>query len=494
MTGRRPAPRPSRAGETFARTHHANDDGPSAKKVRFDVRNPSALAPEAPEEDAVLELDEIGKGGQQAKRSAVNLDGYESDSSNEGFDARAKARARAAKKAAGNGTGSAQEDQNDMFADLEENFNDGDADEDLSREGKKSKKDIRFLDEHEIEGQVEGSRAGGHVSADFSLNGKGLGRGKRKAYESSSESDEEVENDRELDEEVGAGGKKVHAPKLSAFHMKEELEEGRFDAQGNFVRKAADPDAVHDTWLEGISKKDRRRAREAEQKREEERRQRTLAEDELLTADILKTLIPRLERGETVLEALARLGTGNKVKPKKPPKWKSRKNPPADVDMPDVDVAAADDSAETHRRQAVEDITGAADLLLTRGQTDIYDDTREALQRQYRRETGHDWIDAVVPDESAPSPPALPSDQPDDWNNNHDHLNHDHPSSSSSSNSSQWLYRWTDLRDDGEIHGPYDARNMLEWQRAGFFQEGVEFRKANGGGGARDWTRLVDFT
>ena len=38
--------------------------------------------------------------------------------------------------------------------------------------------------------------------------------------------------------------------------MKNEQEEGRFDAQGNFVRKAADPDAVHDLWLEGVSKKD----------------------------------------------------------------------------------------------------------------------------------------------------------------------------------------------------------------------------------------------
>src|SRR2546430_13370718 len=72
MSSRRPAPRPNRAGEAFTRNHHleSSDGPPSSKKPRFDVRNPSALAPDAPEEDAILDLDEIGKGGQRTKRSA----------------------------------------------------------------------------------------------------------------------------------------------------------------------------------------------------------------------------------------------------------------------------------------------------------------------------------------------------------------------------------------------------------------------------------------
>jgi CD2 antigen cytoplasmic tail-binding protein 2 len=83
-------PRPKRAGEDFARTHHGQDDhdGPDSKKPRFDLRNPSALAPDALEEDAVLDADEIGRRGQQVRRNAINLDGYDSDSENEGFSAR----------------------------------------------------------------------------------------------------------------------------------------------------------------------------------------------------------------------------------------------------------------------------------------------------------------------------------------------------------------------------------------------------------------------
>lgn len=473
MSGRRPAPRPKRAGEEFARTHHLDGDGPSSlKKPRFDVRNPSALAPDALEEDAILDADEIGKRGQQAKRNAVNIDGYESDSSNEGFDARADAKAEGAKRGGPKEGRSEMEDENDMFADLEEEFADGDQDEELKAEGKKRKKDVRFLEADEIEGQVAGSKSGGHVSADFALNGGASGRGKGKArdkdVESSSESDVDEEERADVagqvDEEVGAGGKKEHAPKLDAFNMKAEQEEGRFDAQGNFVRKAADPDAVHDSWLEGVSKKDMKKAKEAADKRDEERRQKIIADDAVLTSEILRTLIPYLERGETVLEALARLG---KSKSKQKPKWQNRnKNKRKHEDEMDVDAQkAAEDPAETRRREAVEAITEAADHLLTRGQTEIYEAERESLMRQYRRETGEDWVDPPTPDV-------------------------EEEGTHSNGKLRQWEYRWSDARDGGEAHGPYDGSMMVSWNDAGYFGDGVEFRRVGDPG---EWSRSVDF-
>lgn len=485
MTGRRPAPRPNRGGEEFARTHYLDDDNPSSKKPRFDVRNPSALAPDAPEEDAVLEADEIGKRGQQTKRSAVNIDGYDSDSSNEGFDARADAKAKQAEKNGTIGSGSREEEENDMFADLDEGTGDGDEDEEVAAEGKKKKKNVRFLDLKEIEGQVDGSRSGGHVSVDFSLYGGGGGQhanggimARDKGAESSSESDVEEEERADLmgqvDEEVGAGGKKEHAPRLDAFNMKSEQEEGRFDDQGNFVRKAADPDAVHDSWLEGVSKKEMKKAKEAEEKRDEERRQKIIEDDAILTSDILKTLIPYLERGETVLEALARLG---RAKDKKKPKWqnKNKRKRYADNDgTMDVDAAGNDKTdeeaaaAETRRREAVEGITGAADQLLGRGQAEIYDAERESLMRLYTRETGEDWVDVR---------PAAASTALDD---------HD-----GAGDSRQWEYRWSDARDGGESHGPYDGPTMVSWGEAGYFGDGVEFRRVGQGG--RAWSRSVDF-
>ena len=458
MSARRPAPRPKRGGEEFARNHYDNSDS-NSKKPRFDVRNPSALAPDAQEEDAILEADEIGKRGQQTKRNAVNIDGYESDSSNEGFDARAEAKAKQGKAAGG----SKDEEENDMFADLEEGMRDGDEDEEIVGEGKKKRKEVRFLAEDEIEGQVGSSKSGGHVSADLLMNGNG--KAKDDEAESSSESDvgeeERAEIVEGMDEELGAGGKKQHAPKLDAFNMKTEQEEGRFDAQGNYVRKAADPDAVHDSWLEGVSKKDMKKAKEAADRRDEERRQKRMEDDAVLTSEILKALIPYLERGETVLEALARLGKG-KQKPK--PKWQNKNRRKGDEGMDIDNEKRTEDPAEARRREAVEAITGAADQLLTRGQMEIYDAEREMLMRQYSRETGEDWVDAPK-DEGAEE------------------------GADGVRETKLWEYRWIDERDGGQVNGPYEGSMMVQWNDAGYFGDGVEFREA----GKEGWSRSVDF-
>ncbi|KAK8171377.1 hypothetical protein BKA80DRAFT_260200 [Phyllosticta citrichinensis] len=350
-----------------------------------------------------------------------------------------------------------------MFADLEDDLKDGDDEEDLSREGKK-KKDVRFLDEDDIEGQIADSKSGGHVSANFKLDEKGKGKSAGRDDESSSESGGDEERDRvgsDVDEELGAGSKKKHAPKLDAFNMKAENEEGRFDESGNYIRKA-DPDAIHDTWMDGLTKKDMKAAKAAEEKREQDRRKRALADDSLLASDLLSTLITRMERGETVLEALQRLGTGKK-KEKPKPKWQRNKrktsngaNGHEDDDAMDVDAAPKEeDPAEKKRRETVEAITGAADQLFSRGQTEIYEAERELLIRQYKRETGEDWVEQEKEDEQGET--------------------------------KMWEYRWGDARDGGEKHGPYDGPTMTAWNDAGYFGEGVEFRRV----GDTGWEKVV---
>ena len=469
MAGRPAIARPKRGGEEFARSHHPTS--PTSKKARFDIRNPSALAPDAPEEDAVLDADEVGKRGNATKRNAVNIDGYDSDSSNEGFDARADAKAKEQQAKERNGDEtlekSKQEEENDMFADLDEGMGDGDEDEEISGEGKKKdRKAVHFLEEAKIEGQETRSKGGGHVSADFRRFQQTGRRDIGDEVESSSESDisdaERADVGEDIDEEIGAGGKKEHAPKLDAFNVRAEKEEGGFDESGNYVRKAADPDAVHDSWLEGVSKKEMRRAKEAADKREDEQRQKIREDDAVLTSDILAKLIPRLERGETVLESLARLGRKNT---KRKPKWQKNKrngNNSMDIDKdPEIE-----DPAETQRREAVEAITSAADQLLRRGQTDIYDAEKELLMRQYRRETGEEYVE--------------PSQQLNGGVSDHITV----------AEAGMWEYRWADARDGGQIHGPYDGQMMNSWNGAGYFGEGVEFRRAGEKG---EWSRNVDF-
>ncbi|KAK8134569.1 hypothetical protein PG984_006581 [Apiospora sp. TS-2023a] len=427
MSSRYGAARPKRAGEQFARAHHADEDDaaaePGSKKVKFDVRNPSALAlggDEEEDKDEFLEADaEVIRGSAATKRGAVNIDGYDSDSDREELGARPEA-----KKAETD----QDEDMDDMFAEADEDETEDKVDDTTA----KKSKEVRFLDNTAIEGQDMRSRD----TAQIRLDGE----------ESDDEDEEEIAlaiQEEDVDEEVGAGGLKKHAPKVEAFNLRAEEEEGRFDESGNFVRNAADRDAQHDRWLEGINKKEMKKAAEAHEKREAELRQKRKEDGEILTSDLLKSLILKLELGETALEALARLGRGQ-AKSKKVPKWKQKK---MKTESMDVDATEKEDPEQVRIKEAIDAITDAADKLLGRDRPDIYDRERELLIREWSRETQEPWVEprrAAVAEEDT--------------------------------STKMWEYRWVDGRDGAPKQGPYDARTMEAWQNAGYFGEGVEFR------------------
>lgn len=462
MASRHSAARPKRAGENFARTHHNDDETTDIKRAKFDVRNPSILAPDAREDDAILDADVIGGTG-ATKRGAVNLDGYDSDSDNENINARAQGRKKgnvnimdqldnynannaSSGKAAG---GDDDDDDDDMFAvDDDEGGKAASENGDFDKSGRK-KKDVRFLDVGQIDGQDLNSKTGGQIRLDE------LGS-----------SDDEVDVDLALQEEgldgeVGAGGLKKNAPKVEAFNLKAEMEEGQFDQQGNYVRKAGDPDAVHDSWLEGLSKKEMKKAADAHAKREAEARKQRMQDDEVLVSELLKTLILRLERTETPLEALARLGK-SQPKTKKIPKWKLKKMNKGAKGM-EVDGESSQTPEQTRVKESIDAITEAADKLLSRDYEDIYDQERELLVREYRKETGEEWVE----------PETV-------------HADADQIGDDAVKPGTMWEFRWTDGRDEGAKQGPFDGAAMKAWQEAGYFAEGsVEFRAVEEG---REWT------
>lgn len=452
----------------------ADETGPGPKKQRFDTLNPSTLAfDEADDEDAILELDEIGKGkGRQLKRTGVRLDGYDSDSSTENFDARAEAKEKAESMPLKK---SQDEDDNDMFADVDQDMADGDGVDTADHAepgGRKGTKQVQFMEPADIAGQIDESHSGGHVKVDFGPGAQNEKGKQTRDVESSSESGDDSDRaalDPELEDadELGAGSKKRHAPKLDAFNLKRETEEeGLFDESGNFVRKAADADAKHDTWMAGLNKRDLKKAKEAHDKREEALKRSHAENDSVLSSDLLAKLIANISRTETPLEALQRLGS-SKSRKKQQPAWKKKKAKKADamdVDGQDEESAnGTEDPAETQRKLAVEAITDSADKLLSRGQVDIYDTVRELLVRQYKRETGEDWKEPVE---------SVAADQ-----------------SSATVAGKQWEYRWADARDGGQRHGPYDGHMMDAWVKAGYFGEDVEYRAV----GDTGWKRDVDF-
>ena len=432
------------------------------KRPKFDARNPHLVAPDAPEDetDIFLEVDEGAIGKRRVHRNAVELEGYETDSSEEGFDATRKgwAKAEGKKKAKED-----VDDDDDMFGGGgdEDEEAELERDEDKGGIGKKDK-NVKFLDLDDIEGQEdEGFTEQLPVPQQFPDIFKDEHRD-----ESDSSDDDEKLAEEGIDEEVGAGGRKSHAPKREAFNMKNEMEDGRIDATGSFIRKAAEKDAIHDSWLAGISRKDMKKAKEAMEKREHERREQMRRDDEIMTSEVLSRLITCLDRGESILEALARLG--GKKKPgasRNKNRWRQKKKAAADEEMQigKEKGKEAEEPAEVRRKEMIEKVTEAADMLLTRGQPEVYDETRESLVRQYKRESGDDWVD--------PKPAEWEVDD-------------------AVADMRQWEYRWTDGRDDGSTYGPYGNAEMKNWNEHGFFGEGVEFKLL---GGIEGWTRAPGF-
>ena len=447
------------------------------------MRNPSALAPTGPESDdeeadEVLAADVIGASGRATKRGAVNIDGYDSDSDNENFDDRAEARGDSSKEVdlanaldnynskSGPAAADKAEDDDDDEVDM---FGGSDGEEEdegknKPKGAKKDKKSVSFLDDGQIEGQEGESKSGGTVRLDD-------------ADSDSDSGDEEAVAaaiaEEDVDEEVGAGGLKKHAPKIDAFNMKSEQEEGAFDEAGNFIRKAADADAVHDRWLEGVSKKEMKKAAAAHEKREAEQKRLQREEDSILTGDLLGKLIARLERGETALDALARLRKSQGKPEKKIPKWKLNKKKVKEGGM-DVDnegegkrEGKEEDPKQVKIRDAINAIAEAADKLMGRDYPEIYDMERERLVRLYRSETGDEWVE--------------PSPEKDEEGGQ----------GGEAGAIKMWEFRWIDGRDEGNTQGPFDGATMEAWRAAGYFGEGFEFRLA--GDGESEWMRVATF-
>ncbi|KAG2195421.1 hypothetical protein INT47_002860 [Mucor saturninus] len=201
--------------------------------------------------------------------------------------------------------------------------------------------------------------------------------------------------DREESDESDVEDGKKKEGKISAFNMNQELEEGSLDDKGNYIRNKVDPQAFHDKWMEGISRKDMNKAKEALQKRErdealkEAERQSNIPQTQ---TDIYRALVEYLKPGQTVQEALT--GLANSL-PKKVPAWKQKmldkKN--KNKKPQDIPVTLTEDE-ENARRQKVETITGLADQMMALGHFNIYEDTFEIMVRHLRREgiVSQDWL------------------------------------------------------------------------------------------------------
>ncbi|KAK2466848.1 hypothetical protein APHAL10511_001106 [Amanita phalloides] len=286
-----------------------------------------------PDEDPVNFAEQVDSALEQpARRGKVKTDGYDSDSSDDGEGVVLSRK-----------ENEAADDNDDIFAAAEN------AEKPNSRAdgvGKKRKK--TFLRLGDIQGQEFGGAPGsGGDSAD--------------------DSDEpEDEDDSERKKKAGMGFE------ISSFNMREEMEEGKFTEDGTYVR-TFDPHGIHDRWMDGLSEHEIKLAKKRKRQHEKEQQQRMEAEEKELResggkSSLEKQLLAMLKKGETVLEALQRLGAQAKRL------HKQSKHQAVQYNSMNVDKSPSD----------IEQITHLASTIMSLGDIDIYSTTYEELVRSVR--------------------------------------------------------------------------------------------------------------
>ncbi|KAH9966758.1 hypothetical protein BC827DRAFT_1264682 [Russula dissimulans] len=382
---------------------------PPTKKTRF-------VEPADDEANFAQEVDAALENPSATRKGRVRTEGYDSDSSDDGEGVVLSRRA-------GRDVAAADEDE-DMFA-TEPKENDK-----TEETGKKKKEE--FLRLGDIEGQEFGRGGSGDESGD--------------------DSDDELEDEDDAERRKKAG----MGYELSSFNMREEMEEGKFSADGMYVRNF-DPHALHDRWMDGLGEREIRLARKRKRRQERALMERMREEERELEmrggkVAVEKELLAMLKKGETVLEALQRLGA------RRAKRSKAKQSSSAAPSARTAKASSQGSGAATDKHpKEVEQLTHLASTLLSLGDTDIYSRTYEELVRSVRSAGNVDpsWV-----------PPSADVKYEYKW---------DVPGSTGT---------------EGQVFGPYSEEDMLSWYKASYFGSTGEKVKVRPVGG--EWGSWSD--
>ncbi|EPQ30830.1 uncharacterized protein PFL1_01728 [Pseudozyma flocculosa PF-1] len=476
--------------------------------VARDAASSGTLVHDTIEDDPELE-EQDRKRNQQGRKGRLITSGYESESSDEDDGATHRRRAeRKAKTADDN-----DDDGDDMFAANSDHEGGG------GDESDKHKPRQRFLQLGEIEGQEFASRSR-DKDQDSGREDNGDDEDDEQdpdlELEESEDEDDDAVGDGAMDlnarsektpptspggtplraaemsrkrkAEAGKSGKRGSAVRITGFNMKEEMQTGKFDEEGNYIENAKDPHADHDVWLAGnYSRSKIRAAREAQQKRERELQEKEAKADEEDNDedDVKKRLVEHMRRAETVLGTLQRLG--KEAKKDKGPKAQRRgikqrrfnssnsDRAAADDNDMDVDAAAAKAEAKPQAVLDLEVVTHLSSVLMSRfGQMDIYEQTYEGLLRDVRKSglVRGTFDPASRFDEPSASAGACPGMS---------------EAEAAEPSAQRWEYRWSpsylaaaaqssggSVAPDIEIFGPFPKADIKGWAGAGYFGDNGE--------------------
>ncbi|XP_071943903.1 CD2 antigen cytoplasmic tail-binding protein 2-like [Antedon mediterranea] len=244
--------------------------------------------------------------------------------------------------------------------------------------------------------------------------------------------------------------------KLTPFNLKEEMQDGYFDKEGNYFEKK--DDEIKDSWMDEI---DWVKVKVKESLRKDEKDESSMVGDEPVNElNILNNILPFLKPGETISKAVRRLGGGKQTKNRP---WEKKKN--------SGKAAAANENVN---KDDMLKLTEHVDELVANGNYEVYQYTYEKithlLEEQKRKEVkkkadAFDMFSDNVDEEK------LNTNNQDDSNEKKNQLSVDEV---------YWEYRWED-KEGAAIHGPFTSTQMQEWVDKDYFPDGVLVRKVNSG-------------
>jgi CD2 antigen cytoplasmic tail-binding protein 2 len=186
------------------------------------------------------------------------------------------------------------------------------------------------------------------------------------------DSDEEEEKDHDVLDVRQLGGQEDRTvdfegdTKITPFNMDDDLEEGHFDKSGNFIFDKKTED-LKDPWYDSV---DWNKVQTTEDKGDEMH----VAEEEELEQDtmanrlpVYQTIIEYLKDGETANDAMKRLNKSRvPIQEERKLRFAAKK-----AGQPYVDQVA----------EQIEKITASADILIKKGDTTVYEMTKEDIQK-----------------------------------------------------------------------------------------------------------------
>uniref|UniRef100_A0A0R3RVR3 GYF domain-containing protein n=1 Tax=Elaeophora elaphi TaxID=1147741 RepID=A0A0R3RVR3_9BILA len=287
---------------------------------------------------------------------------------------------------------------------------------------------------------------------------EGNGDDARKDYQSKHTLDSDEEEDvkykkldmEKIDGQEEAGLEYEGDTKIMAFNMKEDLEEGHFDADGNFIFDKKETE-IKDAWLDNIDWANvKANAGDQWHQKNEEDSSTTKILGDSEHKSIYEKIASMLKSNETIERALARLGKekGLSAAEERRKRWAAKK---------------AGKEYVNDKNFAVKELTGLTDTLVSNGEMEAYQYTLEKVQYmiQELQSKAVDVLD-MFSDEAPTCSTRGENKQTD--------------GAARSASSVIWEYKLSN-DEDAEIFGPVSSEQMMKLQGEGKFENGGWARK-----------------